>query len=226
VSTSDLTTDKGLLSGHIYDSLRAQIIGGQLDPGERLVESDIARTLEVSQSPVRDALKRLSHEGLVLHLPRRGNFVASISEEEAKRSYRVRESLEDVAAREFCAYAESSSIDELYECISDMRRAAQEGDQAALIDADVRFHRIVWASSENPLLPMIFPMVEATIRKFTAVSNRLYFDASEVAESHVPLVESLVSRDPDRAAEVHRAHVREVWERIGQGKRQGSIAAE
>lgn len=225
MSTTDLKADKGLLSGHIYDSLRGQIITGQLEPGERLVESDIARTLEVSQSPVRDALKRLSHEGLVMHLPRRGNFVASISEEEAKRSYLVRESLEEVAAREFCAYADVIAIEELQRCLDDMRRAAQRGDQAALIDADVDFHRIVWSSGENPLLPRIFPMVEATIRKFTAVSNRVYFDASEVAESHVPLLESLIARDADLAAKEHKAHVRAVWERIEQGKKPSTAKA-
>jgi len=214
VSIADVSPDSGLLSGQIYESLRAQIISGRRVPGERLVESDIARGLSVSQAPVRDALKRLAHEGLVLHLPRRGNFVASISEEEAKRTYLVREPLEEVAAREFCAHAGPHAIRALEDAFREMERAAADGDPVRLIDADVTFHRLIWESGQNPVLPRIFPMIESAIRKFTMISNRLYFDPHEIAASHAPLLESLREGDPEIAAAVHRAHVRAVWERI------------
>jgi DNA-binding GntR family transcriptional regulator len=183
-------------------------------PGERLVESDIARGLSVSQAPVRDALKRLAHEGLVLHLPRRGNFVASISEEEAKRTYLVREPLEELAAREFCAHADPSAITALESIFEEMLGAAASGDQVRLIDADVNFHRLIWESGENPILPRIFPMIETAIRKFTMISNRVYFNPDEIAASHAPLLESLREGEPDKAASAHRAHVRAVWERM------------
>jgi DNA-binding GntR family transcriptional regulator len=219
VSIADISPDSGLLSGQIYESLRAQIISGARTPGERLVESDIARVLSVSQAPVRDALKRLAHEGLVLHLPRRGNFVASISEEEAKRTYLVREPLEEIAAREFCAHARPSALAALEDALEEMRMAAAAADQVRLIDADVNFHRIVWESGENPILPRIFPMIETAIRKFTMISNRVYFNPDEIAASHSPLLESLREGEPDKAAAVHRAHVRAVWDRMSHSDR-------
>jgi DNA-binding GntR family transcriptional regulator len=204
----------GLLSSHIYNALKQQIITGERAPGERLIESDIARIHTVSQAPVRDALKKLAHEGLVLHLPRRGNFVASIGEDEARRTYLVREPLEEIAAREFCRYADSSAIVALEDALAEMRLAANDGDEARLIEADVSFHRLIWESGKNPILPRIFPMIESAIRKFSLVSNRAYFNPTEIAESHAPLLESLKTGDPDAAAAAHSAHGRVVWERM------------
>ncbi len=158
---SKTALNKGLLSTQVYDAIKGDIVSGRLEPGERMVESEIARTLEVSQAPVRDALKQLAHEGLVLQLPRRGSFVATISEEEARRSYLVREALEAVAATEFCAHAPDEDLLGLESILDDMVAAASAGDAIALMDADMAFHRLTWTASGNPLLPRMFPLVES-----------------------------------------------------------------
>lgn len=204
----------GTLSDQIHTAIRADISEGRLAPGERLVESEIARKIGVSQAPVREALKRLAHEGLVLQLPRRGTYVAEISEEEARRSYLVREPLEDVAAREYCAHAPDSAHAQLQECIDRMFDAAKRDDLAQLVQADIDFHRTVWEASGNPALPRIWPIVESMMRSFTAVSNKVYFRKQEVAASHLPLLETLRDRDPDRAATAAREHINLVWKRV------------
>ena len=210
--------DKGLLSAQVYEALRTEIVSGRLKPGERLVESEIARNLDVSQAPVRDALRQLAHEGLVLQLPRRGSFVAEISEDEARRSYDVREALEGVAAREFCLHATEDDLDELAALLQEIFEAAERGDHAGIMDADMAFHRRIWIAGGNPLLPRIFPLVESAARNLTAISNREYFDLMEIAESHVPLLASLRERDIAAAIEAHQAHVREVWQRFERRK--------
>lgn len=210
--------NKGLLSTQVYDAIKSDIVSGRLEPGERLVESEIARSLEVSQAPVRDALKQLAHEGLVLQLPRRGSFVATISEEEARRSYLVREALEAVAAAEFCEHAPDEALDALDAILAEMFVAAEHGDAIALMDADMAFHRLTWTAGGNPLLPRMFPQVESAARSFTLISNREYFDPQEIAASHRPLLDSLRSRDTDASIASHTAHVREVWQRIETGQ--------
>ena len=206
--------DKGLLSEQVYEALRTEIVSGRVKPGERLVESEIARNLDVSQAPVRDALRQLAHEGLVLQLPRRGSFVAEISEDEARRSYEVREALEGVAAREFCLHADDHDLEELTGLLGAIFEAAERRDHAGLMDADMAFHRLIWVAGGNPLLPRMFPLVEAAARNLTAISNREYFNEMEIAESHVPLLTSLRERDVAAAVAAHQAHVREVWQRF------------
>jgi DNA-binding GntR family transcriptional regulator len=210
--------DKGLLSDQVYEAIRAEIVTGKFRPGERLVESEIARRLEVSQAPVREALRQLAHEGLVLQLPRRGTFVAEISEEDARRSYEVREALEAVAARDFCLYAGDEALEELATLLAEIFEAAEQRDPAGLMDADMAFHRFIWSAGGNPLLPRIFPLVESAARNLTAISNQEYFNELEIAESHVPLVETLRARNIDEAITAHQAHVREVWQRFEAGR--------
>nr|WP_321182082.1 GntR family transcriptional regulator [Microbacterium barkeri] len=88
---------RGLLSDQIYALIKAMIKDSTLAPGEQLVESQLARQMQVSQAPVRDALKRLAHEGLVSHVRHQGNFVASYSAEEAAQAKVARVELEGLA---------------------------------------------------------------------------------------------------------------------------------
>src|SRR6478735_11861231 len=93
---------RGLLSDQIYELVKTMIKDGTLEPGEQLVESQLARRLQVSQAPVRDALKRLAHEGLVTHVRHQGNFVASYSDEEAQQAKVARAALEGLAGELAC----------------------------------------------------------------------------------------------------------------------------
>src|ERR1700678_4172389 len=87
-----------LLSDKVYGLVRRAILDGTQAPGSRLVESEIARSLGVSQAPVRDAIKRLGHEGLVTSLPRRGSYVTELSEHEFAIGRELRAAVEQVGA--------------------------------------------------------------------------------------------------------------------------------
>ncbi|WP_238016972.1 GntR family transcriptional regulator [Dactylosporangium sp. AC04546] len=204
----------GLLSDQIYTAIRADIVAGTLTPGERLVEAEMARSFGVSQAPVRDALRRLAHEGLVLQLPRRGTYVAELSDEQARRSYLVREALEAVAAREFCAHAPDEALEALQASVERMFEASRAGDRPGVIEADVAFHRSVFELSGNPLLPRMWTLVEPVLRGFTAISNMVYFAEDEVARSHLPLLDVFRDRDAEKAARLAQEHVRVVWQRV------------
>jgi DNA-binding GntR family transcriptional regulator len=207
---------RGRLSDQVYELVRAAIAAGDLAPGVRLVELDLARRYGVSQAPVRDALKRLAADGLVLQFPRRGSYVADISEEDARQAYRVRAVLEQFAAAEVCRLAPEGLAGTLRADVEAMRAAARQDHVGGVVDGDVSFHRHVWEAAGNGLLARMWTVTEASLRSFTAVSNKVYFGRLEqIAENHVPLVAALQGGRPEIAGILFREHVLEIWERIG-----------
>jgi DNA-binding GntR family transcriptional regulator len=207
----------GRLSDQVYELVRTAIASGELLPGARLVELELARRYGVSQAPVRDALRRLAADGVVLQFPRRGSYVADISEEDARQAYRVRAVLEQFAATEVCRIAPPGLADLLREDVAAMRLAARRSDVGGVVDGDVSFHRHVWEAAGNGLLARMWTVTEASLRSFTAVSNKVYFGRLEqIAENHVPLVTALEGGLPEVAGIVFREHVLEIWERIDQ----------
>src|SRR5699024_3413499 len=100
METIEIDANQGArLSDQVHDALVDGITTGVLEPGQRLVETDLARKFGVSQAPVREALRRLESAGMVLHLKRRGSFVAEIGKQEARHAYEVRSALEPLVAQ-------------------------------------------------------------------------------------------------------------------------------
>jgi len=198
---------RGLLSDQVYQVLRQRIVAGSLTPGQRLVESDIARQLGTSQAPAREAIKRLAHEGLVSSLPHRGNYVAEISAEEAREVRDVRVVLEEFAARQATVRLQPRTLWLLEESVDRMRAAAAGGDIGAFREADVTFHRDVCAASGNSVLARLWRTIEPSLWGLHVVSNPLYGgDWVAMAERHADLVAALAAGDPDEAARLFAAH--------------------
>jgi DNA-binding GntR family transcriptional regulator len=208
----------GTLSEQIYGVLRQHILGGQYAPGERLVETELAKQMNVSQAPVRDALRKLAEVGLVDQRPRRGTFVAGVTQKAAVDALHVRAALEPLAAKDLLQHVDAEIIEELANEARKMLDAAKEGDLAGVLECDIAFHRIVWWRSQNDLLPKVWPMVEkiwplleARVRSSADPSNPLYYgDLTSVAMTHLPLIQALQNRDPE-TPEIFRQHVTQVW---------------
>ncbi|MER3389754.1 MAG: GntR family transcriptional regulator [Microcella sp.] len=199
----------------IYEKIAAQIASGELAPGQRIIEPDVAAQFGVSLAPVREAFRQLGHAGMVLKMPRRGTFVATIDEAGARRAYLVRAALERVAAQEFCSHADEHDVRTLRQILDDMVDAANVDDLSRFIERDIEFHRAVWVASKNDLLGRMWPLVEVSMRGLTLISNRLFFGSlQEIAATHEPLYRALVERDAAEAAELFERHTAEVWERI------------
>lgn len=222
MSQQTVSLKRGRLSDEVYDLIRDRILRGEYAPGDRLVESEIARSLEVSQSPVRDALAKLAHEGAVLQFPRRGTYVADISTEKALDAYAVRIPLERVAVEQFMKHATPEVFQALEDALAAMVAAAERDDLAGLVAADADFHRIIWEATENETLSKVWGLVGSTMRNLTLVSNRLYFtDLTQIAETHRPLLAALRAADSE-AADMFVQHARAVWKSIGRDSESGS----
>jgi DNA-binding GntR family transcriptional regulator len=138
------------LRTHVMKTLRAQILAGRYRPGERLNESQIARDLNISRIPVREALSQLQEQGLVMNHERRGMFVMKLSEAEVQQINSLRMVLEAEAMR----LARARMTPEVLAELTDIVRQMESWD-GPLIDAaalDRRFHAIIWRTAGNPYL--------------------------------------------------------------------------
>lgn len=205
---AERSLNKELLSDQVYAVIRQSIATGEARPGERIKEGDIARELGVSQAPVREALKRLAHEGLVTYVPRRGNFVTEISAEDAADAREVRTVLEALAGRRLAAGPPRPElIATLRGIVAEMREAAAASDVPRFRDLDIAFHRQVCLAGGNFLVTRIWQLMEPSLRTLRVVSDPLFGgDWPSMAELHNDLVDVLESRDSARAAHLFAAH--------------------
>ncbi|MCS0500089.1 GntR family transcriptional regulator [Protaetiibacter mangrovi] len=199
--------NRDLLSDQIYSQIRDQIVSGELSPGDRVVEFDLSRSLGVSQAPVREAVKRLAHEGLLIHVPRRGSYVAEVRPEEADAARQVRTVVEEIAARAVAAHPEPETIAALRARVEEMRAAAAAHDIGAFRDADIAFHREVCEASGNGFVTRLWTLMEPSLRMWRVVSDPLFTgDWTRMALAHSPMVDAVEAGDADAAGRLFAAH--------------------
>ncbi|MGW7684166.1 GntR family transcriptional regulator [Kribbella sp. NPDC054772] len=204
-----VASDTELLSDRVYEAIRDWILSGELAPGMRVVESEIARVLGTSQTPAREAVRRLAHEGLVTYRPRLGNFVTEISQVEAREAREVRVLLESAAARRATGHVPPEELDLLRIEVQRMSEAADHHDIGAFRESDLRFHRQVLATSGNSMLLRVWRTLEPALWSLQVVSNAMYAgDWGLMARRHVDLIEVLAGTDPEDSARLFAAHAR------------------
>ncbi|WP_419999005.1 FCD domain-containing protein [Streptomyces boninensis] len=196
-----------LLSDHVYALLRDWIVGGELLPGDRLVESDVARRVGTSQAPAREAIKRLAHEGLVLTQPHRGTYVARISEQQAQEVRDIRVMFEEYAARKVAQSLAPEHARLIADDVAELRAAADRGDIGAFRDADMCFHRHVCEAAGNAALARLWRMIESSMWGLHVLGNPRYGgDWRAMADYHAELLAALESGDADVAGRMFAAH--------------------
>ncbi|MCX4835731.1 FCD domain-containing protein [Streptomyces sp. NBC_00006] len=207
VAPRQTTLPRRLLSDHVYALLRDLIVSGELAPGQRIVESDIARRVGTSQAPAREAVKRLAHEGLVNSQPHRGTYVTEVSDEQARDVREIRVLLEMYAARRTAGRLTQEFAHRLEQSVEAMRCAADDGSIGDFRDADMAFHRTVCAACGNGILLRLWRIIEPNMWGLHVVSNPRYGgDWRAMAELHVELLEALRDGEPAATADLFAAH--------------------
>jgi DNA-binding GntR family transcriptional regulator len=208
-----------VLREQVKEILLERIVRGELAPGDRLVETRIAQELGTSQAPVREALRDLELLHLIESEPFRGARVRGFSDEDLLDVFPVRAVLEELAAREAARHLDGD-VRELDAEVASMREAAARGDTRAQVAHDIASHRRVVAASGNPMLLKAWSALGIEVPTAFGI-YWTYFDALELAEFHVPIVEAIRERDSARAAREARAHVRRT-EKVVRRRRTGS----
>lgn len=136
----------------VFQTLRQAILRGELKPGERLMEVHLAERLGVSRTPIREAIRKLELEGLVVMIPRRGAVVASITEKDLKDVLEVRRTLEILAGEVACERITPELLKELERAGEEFGGLKETEDVNRLAVADVRFHEIIYTATGNARL--------------------------------------------------------------------------
>jgi DNA-binding GntR family transcriptional regulator len=201
VSEQSLT--RTMYRDQIKEVLLERILNGALQPGERIVETRVARELGVSQGPVREALRELESLRLVVSEPFVGVRVRAVTPEELGEIYPVRSGLEEVAART-AAGRLAGRLEPLEHEIEEMRRIAPTGATHDFMLHDVQFHRLIVEGSGNRTLNELWTSLHVEARSMITVIR--HGDLHAIAESHVPILEALRAQDPERTAGALREH--------------------
>ncbi len=195
-----------VLREQVKDVLLERILRGELEPGERLVETRLARELGTSQAPVREALRDLELLRLVESEPFRGARVRAVDDSALLAVFPVRAVLEELAAREAARNPERE-LGALDRELDAMRDAAAAADWSTQIAHDLAFHRTVVELADNE--PLLQSWLVLGVEVSTAFATyQTVWDQTELAEFHLPIVEAIRAGDARRAGAEARKHVR------------------
>ena len=190
------------IADQIADVLRNLIVGGDLNPGDRIVESRVAKRLGVGQPTVREALVALEHQGLVVRKTNQGCIVTTLTRGEISQILKIRGELEVLAVELAAENATETEISELLEITGEMKTAADEKDVQKFFSHDFRFHERLWKSSGNTFLPRLLSQLMLPLLAFLFIRNlreNSHIDMTESAKAHVDIVNAILLRDKVKA---------------------------
>jgi DNA-binding GntR family transcriptional regulator len=192
----------------VFESLRESIISGMLNPGERLMEIQLAEEMGVSRTPVREAIRKLELEGLVVMIPRKGAYVAGLSLKDIADVFEIRGALEGLAAE---LAAERATEEELEELERYLVRISEEietgGDLDKVVEIDTDFHTLLYKASRNNRLSQIINNLREQIQRFRTTSLSYPGRMKAAVEEHRRIVEAISARDGELAHKLAQEHI-------------------
>ena len=210
-----MSLNRAVLSDQVKEILLKRILDGEYSPGDRLVEMHIAQEFEISQAPVREALRELEALGFVESEPYRGTRVRAVTKSELTEIYPVRAALEEVAARAAAVHL-AGNVEALEAELEAMHAAAEKGDLYEEVQHDVEFHRLIIEASGNRVLQDMWRSLRIEARTLISVL-KAHIGGYELAELHRPVLEALAEGDAEKAGSLLRNHVEYFGELIMKG---------
>ena len=199
------------LRQRVVKELRDAIVSGELVPGTRLLEEEISQRLEVSRGPVREALRQLEQEGLVVSFPYRGSEVLGVSEEEVHQVLiPIRLTIESFCFPRAMRAFTASDLATLEQVVIEMGRGALEGDLKKVVETDIRFHEVVLEVARLPHALQIWLTIEPRIRAYFHRHGR-GADLRSFEGDHRELLEAIRARDEKRLLTLLEAHIVVAW---------------
>jgi DNA-binding GntR family transcriptional regulator len=202
-----------------YEWLRAAIVGGRLQPNERLVEADLTRATGASRSAVRTALVRLAQEGLVEHERNRGARVRLVGEEEAAEILDARMVLEGLAARHAAEHAAPREVDELREILGRMRERLDAGDLPGASDQNARLHGRLLEIARHATAQRLVGTLNSQLVRFQYRTILVPGRSERSFVEHSAIVAAVAAGDADAAESAMRAHLGQVADALRAARR-------
>lgn len=191
----------------VFNTLRNAILTGQLAPGERLMEIKLADMLGVSRTPIREAIRKLELEGLVVNTPRKGAEVANISSEDLRDVLEVRRSLEVLATSLACDKMTETALDELYDNIQMFKDSIDAKTTTDIASIDVGFHDIIYKSTGNNRLIQILNNIREQMYRYRLEYIKDADSWNRLVDEHMAIYQSIKNRDKESAVNAILIHI-------------------
>lgn len=191
----------------VFKTLRQAILMGELAPGERLMEIKLANRLGVSRTPIREAIRKLELEGLVVMVPRKGAEVARISQKGLHDVLEVRGALEELVVELACKRITTEEIRELKSNLKEFKVAIHEKDFALMANKDVEFHDIIYKATKNDKLIQILNNLREQIYRYRIEYIKDCHSHNILITEHQTLISNLSSHNITEAKKNIRSHL-------------------
>lgn len=196
----------------VYEELKRQILVGEIAPGTRMMEVDLADDMGVSRTPVREAIRKLEKEGLVTIEPRRGAYASDISIKDMLDVLEVRQNLEGMAAALAARKVTEEEKRDFIKANEAYNAAVKNGNTEEIIKCDEYFHQLIVNYSDNKTLTQLLSQVQELALRFRYIYYDDFSRYEKMPVEHMEIEETILSGDTERArivAEEHVAHLKE-----------------
>lgn len=205
--------NRSRITDQVYEAIRKAIFQRHIQPGDRLSVPLLASQLEVSRSPVREAVLRLVKDGLAVEEPRKGVVVVELDADQLLAIYEVREVLEALAARLAATRATDDALESIRECLHRHETASLQRDTEQALIADTEFHQLVREATGNGQLVGFLDQLKDKVRvamRTTSVTR----GTDRALADHKQIFDALVARNADAAADAAAGHVARLREAL------------
>jgi len=195
------------LGQHVFESLKEAIIRGEVAPGDRLVEIRLADAMDISRTPVREAIHKLEREGLLRKLPKGGFTVMNLSREDIKETFGIRCVLESYAARLAAQNYSEEELLPLEEKISEFQQFLDKGRLDELPRVNTEFHSLFYALSRSPKLIKMINDLRDQIYRFRKILLKKDKWAETSNQDHMKMLNAIREKDVNLVERVVKQHI-------------------
>jgi len=214
----------------VCESLREAIVSGVLEPGERLMEIQLAEELGVSRTPIREAMRKLELEGYIVMMPRRGTYVASMSIRDINEIFEIRTVLESLSSGLAAERITQEELERLQRLMLKISGYVKIGNMEKIVATDIEFHDVLYQAARNGRLVGIISNLRDQLTRFRTLSMSFPGRLEATLEEHRNMVEAIAQGDvsaAQKAAEAHMEHSEQVLlQAIGSGGRKGMMSGD
>lgn len=191
----------------VFNTLREAILKGEIKPGERLMELQLAAKLGVSRTPIREAIRMLEQEGLAVTIPRRGAEVAKMTEKDMQDVLQVREALDELAAGIACELITTEELKQLEQAAEDFEAATRTKDIKRIADTDMVFHDIIYHATKNPKLVNILNNLREQMYRYRVEYLKDEKNYPVLLKEHRAILQGITEKNKELVTDSMRMHV-------------------
>ena len=224
-SIESIKIENNGLRQQVYKIIKSKIAKGELKPKQRIFESRIAEQLSISRGPVREAIRDMTKEGIVINIPRKGTFIAAYTIKDIEEIYSIRAILEGLAIRRSIKYLTKKDIKNLENLRDEILVASKNKNILEMVEKDMHFHKVICYSSKHTRLIKFWSEMNYQIRTFLVTADLVFYNPEQIWQRHNKILEAIKTKDPDKAEKCIKNHINQVGKEIIDNFKKRSIVS-